>query len=482
MKRAHLRDESPQADLLIIGGGGAGLTCAFAAAQAGKRATIIEKASQIGGTYWISGGSFAASNSRLTVAAGIDDNPDKHIADAVRIGRGTNDGAVLSVLVNKAGPTLDWLLDMGLELVNSTPRIPREHEPYTIARTYDAKGGGKGFLDVLMPAIQREVSRGLVDIMLETNCTALLRGADGRVNGVRVQTTDGGERELRARAIVLAGGGYGANREMVRRFNPGFENAVSFCPDHSDGSLISIAEAAGVQLTRMESLRAYPLGLPQLDDSWKGKFGGFVVRGRLAVAHGGFWVNSSGKRFINEETPSPDPIEEAITQLPDKAIYVLFDAKGRRGLEACPIPAWDWSAFDRAASSQDNRQVVMGSTLGELASRGGLNAAALAETAKRWNSQVALGQDADFGRRTIAPLDTAPFYAIVTKGALLLTMGGVRVNGQCQVLDTQNRIIPGLYAAGEVIGDGQFMGDGLVSGLGNTACLVFGKMLGESLP
>lgn len=474
------------ADIIVGGAGGAGLAAAVAAARAGARVLVVERNRVPGGTFYVSGGTYAAANSRLTRLAGIDDSPEQHLAEAMAIGHGQANPDLLHTIVWNAGPTLDWLLDLGLELVYPKPVSFSRSSPSATPRTYLARGGGKGFVNALSRALDAEIVRGKVRLELGTRLTAIVREPDGTTAGIEAEGPDKKRAIYQAPFVVLAGGGYGGSRAMVERHHPGFEKAVSMCPPHADGSTIVAAAAAGAALVNLDAVRLYPGALGSQNDAWRCATRKYLVRlapgvERVSVA-GAIWVNVEGRRVVDEDTESSEAVERALADASDKTLYVIFDATGRAATEKCPVRAWDWPRFEETAWAGAHRQVAAATTVAQLARRVGIDPDRLIATLARWNGYVKQGADPEFGRDARHSIETPPYYAIAAKGCFMGTMGGVRVNGRGQVIGMNGETIAGLYAIGDTVGAGQYMGrGGIASGMGDTAALTLGKFVGEQL-
>lgn len=479
-------------DVIVVGAGAAGLTCATVAASRGARVVLIDKLGNTGGTLWVSNGTFATANSRLTALAATGDDPQQHLADAARIGHSGNNLDLLRTVVDNSGPTLDWLLDLGLRLESPTPRIAHEFEPMNLPRTYDAVNGGRGYLAVLRPAVAEQVNRGRIRLLLRTRLTSLVRER-GTTAGVRVVGPDGVQQTLSSAFVVLAAGGYGANRTMVQRFNPGYEQGMTSCPPHADGSVIVAAAEAGCGLIHMDWLQSNASALPNPRRAWWPTGQRLLVMMRPPFIKGAIWIDTQGQRVLNEDSHSPSQKAALSASLTDKRLILLFDSRVRSTTASPPIiglhglnkrppqMAWTWSDLDRAADTRDSRQAASGNSLGELAEKLALDAAGLCATVERWNRDAQTGTDSLFGRQITHELVTPPYYGIVVRVSIPLTMGGVAVNGWGQALDDSGQPINGLYVIGETVGMGQVMGNGLVSGLGNTSALVMGKVVAERI-
>ena len=455
-----------EADLIVVGAGLAGLAAAITAADEGARVVLIDKHYKIGGSAMGAGGSFSAAGTRQQRARSIDDSPEKHFEDANRIGRGKADPSLLRLYTEQAAPTQEWLESLGIEFDPKGPRMAPEHELYSTARTCDAKGSGPGYIMALGKQLDQRIAAGTVALNAETTAKRLAaRG--GRVVGVAVTDGEGVERTLYGRAVILACGGYGSNAAMIERYNPTLANALRITSKYATGDGIRMAEAAGAKLVNMDLLPPYFAGVENPPGSGRTLMIS-LISGIVPNFKGDIWVSKLGRRFMNEDSPSPDARERALRQVPDAAVFAIFDDAHLKNNKP-PL-----FAFDEHLKA--GKVVKNANALGALALEIGVPSGELIRTIDTYNGCVDAGRDAEFGRGDLVKIHVPPFYAIVASGVIFMTMGGVKTNARLQVMGGNGRVIPGLYAAGEVQGAAQWMGDGLMSGAGNGAALVFGRL------
>jgi fumarate reductase flavoprotein subunit len=458
------------ADVLVVGAGLAGLAAAITAADAGAKVLLIDKHYKIGGAAMGAGGSYSAAGSRLQREKQIQDSPALHFEEANRIGKGKADPAILRLYAEQAPPTQDWLERLGVEFDPKGPRFAPEHELYKVQRTCDAKGAGPGFIAVLGRQLDQRITAGAITMRGETTAVRLVK-REGRVVGLRVLDEEGRTTTLYARAVILASGGYGANRTMVRKYNPSLANALTVASKYATGDGIRIAEDAGAALVNMDLMAPYFAGVENPPGSGRTLMIS-LISGIVPAFKGDIWVSKAGTRFMNEDSPSPDARERALRSLPDAVVFALFD-DGM--LKAAKPPLFNFDAH-----LKEGRVIKTASSIAALALQIGVPSHALLKTIETYNGYVAGGRDVDFGRNDLFAFNRPPFYAIVASGVIFMTMGGVKTNATLQVIGVKGDPIPGLYAAGEVMGAAQWMGDGLISGAGNGAALVFGRLAGQA--
>jgi len=455
-----------EADLIVVGAGLAGLAATITAVDEGARVVLIDKHYKIGGSAMGAGGSFSAAGSKQQRARNIEDSPAKFFEDANRIGKGTADQELLRVYTEEAAPTQEWLESLGIEFDPKGPRMAPEHELYSIARTCDAKGGGPGYIIALGKQVDGRIAAGKVTLKAETTAKRLaMRG--GRVVGVVATDDEGVEHTLYGKAVLLACGGYGSNGAMITRYNPTLANALRITSKYATGDGIRMAEAAGAALVNMDLLPPYFAGVENPPGSGRTLMIS-LISGIVPNFKGDIWVSKLGKRFMNEDSPSPDARENALRHVPDAAVFAIFDDIQ---LKSNKPPLF---AFDDHLKA--GKVVKRGNAIGALALDIGVPAGQLISTIDTYNSYVDAGLDAEFGRKDLVKILVPPFYAIVASGVVFMTMGGVKTNARLQVLGVNGQAIPGLYAAGEVQGAAQWMGNAFMGGAGNGAALVFGRL------
>jgi fumarate reductase flavoprotein subunit len=454
-----------RADVIVVGAGLAGLAAAITAADEGANVLVVDKHYRIGGSAMGAGGSFSAAGSRLQREKKIEDSPERHLQDANRIGKGKADPGLLRLYTEQAAPTQEWLESLGIEFDAKGPRLAPEHELYTTARTCDAKGGGPGYIMALGKQLDQRIASGKVTLMAETEARRLVTRGGG-VAGVAVADDSGRERVLSGKAVILACGGYGSNAAMVKRYNPSLASALRITSKYATGDGLRMAEAAGAALVNMDLLPPYFAGVENPPGSRRTLMVS-LISGIVPNFKGDVWVSKLGTRFMNEDSPSPDERERALRTIPDAAVFAIFDDAQ---LKANKPPLF---AFDEHLKA--GKTIKRANAMGDLALEIGVPAGQLARTIDTYNRFVDAGRDPDFGRKDLVRIQVPPFYAIVASGVIFMTMGGVKTNARLQALGAGDTVIPGLYAAGEVQGAAQWMGDGLMSGAGNGAALVFGR-------
>lgn len=464
-------------DLIIVGGGTAGMACAITAAERGGRPLVVEKTDDVGGTLHLSSGQLSAAGTRRQRERGIDDHPDHHFEDVMRLGHGHADPVVVRLAVDEAPHTIDWLDDLGFEFADETPAIYYGHEPYGRPRTYWGPEGGRSVLKVIRPRWLELVESGQITVLFQHRVEELLR-EDGAVVGVRAVGPDG-EVELRAPATVLSTGGYGANHEFFMAHTPNYARLISACRPSSTGDGITMAVREGAAFRGAEHHLPTVGGFePQPGSGYTTQPPFFAILNPATWPTREIHVNEAGRRFLAEDHIGPDLRERMLLEQPGQRMWAIFDDASLA----------DGLSFHAQLTADQVRQIADYGTyawkardIPTLAAKAGIDAAGLVETVERWNEAVATGHDS-LGVKAPGPaIATGPFYAFLINAVVVTTFGGLRVDGELRVIDEDGAPIPGLYAAGETLGTSATSGDAFCGGMLATPALSFGRILGRQL-
>ncbi len=466
-------------DVLVIGGGIAGMRSAIAALEKGAKVVILEKTDVLGGT--IGGGTLIGVNSILQKEEGITDDPELLIGDYERLNQGyidRNPGveyewnkSLGEYFAYHCGEELDWVTNLGIEFTNRTPSQPTLYEPLSVPRVSSCKRSS--LTDVVLGQLQPYIDQGQCCVMFETPATDLIL-KDGVVVGA---TTANGE--YRAKATILATGGYGYSEELVKRFN--LKNFTTTSSWFTTGDGMLMAERAGGVLTNMDFLTVYAGGL-------KTPEGGLTRTMSIRIKDFPFlvFVNAEGNRFVDELGREDGSSYDEITswwKVGDNKVYILLDQDMVDELKAMEKPVItgdkDWSKFEDQL--QKGNILFGGATIEEVAQKAGINAENLAQTIERYNGFARAGKDEDFGRtRLMKEFSGSTYYIFETTPYIMITAGGPAMNDKGEVTDKNGNPIKGLYQAGEIVGMANAFGRTTIGGVGNSGTLVWGKLAGSS--
>lgn len=438
-------------DIVIIGGGLAGLTASLSASDAGKNVVLVERLGFLGGNALLSTGILQAAGSRLQAEAGIEDSPEIYWNDMSTGDAAERDPVQMKMVTDYSGSTIDWLEEKGVEFSETVSQATGS----TAYRAHLALPDASG----LISPLQAQAEGAGVDIRLNTLATGYIT-ENGAVKGITVDGADGTSYNIYADKVILACGGFGANPEMLEKYW---------------GSEYASMTYAGVVGTKGEMIEeAFQLGAAKLDMD-KANYGSptvDVTRNMLITAmvmtYGAIMVDNSAERFCNETASAFDvavTVTEQTAKTNSDCVYEIFDSQE---IELVP----------KIQSYINMGITTQADSIEELAELVGLDPSVLRETVDQYNASVNGAED-EFGRTIFQkPIEQGPFYCIKVNSGGVMTFGGVSINESCQVLDENNTPISGLYAAGECVGG--YRAYGYVCGDSNIHSAVTGMLAGKS--
>ena len=494
---ATAEDSTVDADVVVVGAGGAGMTAAITAAAEGKSVVILESQSMVGGnSVRATGGMNAgktvyqdenefgesagvektlktaaekyADNETITALAktvseqwaayqanptGYFDSVELMELDTMIGGKGVNDPALVETLCSNSADAIDWLGEQGITLHSVSSfggaSVKRIHRPV------NAEGKTVSVGSYMIPLLQENCEKAGVKMMLDTTATEILTDANGAAVGVKATGASGETVTVNAKAVILASGGFGANLDMVVKYKPELKGFMTTNAAGIQGQGIEMAEAIGAATVDMDQIQIHP--------TVEANTAALITEGLRG--DGAILINEEGQRFI-DEVGTRDVVSAA---------------------EIAQTGSYSWLVVDQAmvdASSVIQGYIkkgytVTGATYEELGEAMGVDAAAFAETMEKWNGYVEAKNDPDFGRTSFAnPLNTAPYYAVKVTAGVHHTMGGLKINANTEVLNEKGEVIPGLFAAGEVTGG--VHGANRLGGNAVADFTVFGRIAGAA--
>ncbi|MDO5299319.1 MAG: FAD-dependent oxidoreductase [Clostridia bacterium] len=434
VEAGELEDVTLETDIVVVGAGAAGLSAGLSAVQNGRNVIVLEKTGVVGGASAMAGAGTMATGSVWQKEDGYEDSPEQLVEDMMENGHNKNDRATVELFANTIGEAFDWLVSED----GAAVPYQRSGEP---ARTYSGVGRGAGVCKSLSEKYTAEGGT----LMLNTPATELIV-TDGVVTGVKAEG-NGKAYTISAKAVILASGGYGANDELVPDEYKAFVYAGHA---GAQGDAIAMVKELDAELISMELINTQPNSM--ILPSGLGQYCNPGVA--KAYAAGGFMVNQDGVRFFNESGNAWD-LMQAMKQ--NTAQYLIMDQDAFDGFNAGMTGSAIYSMEDVEAWLEDDYdgQPVMktAATLEELAGKLGIPADAVAASAAAFNEAAAKGEPDEFGRTIrVAQSEEGPYYALQMHIRYYASLGGLHINDGMQVLNTKQEAIPGLYAAGEVVG------------------------------
>jgi len=448
------------ADVVVIGAGGAGLAATVSAHQNGAKVLVLEKMPMVGGNTIISGAAYNAVDPKRQSAQGIEDSVEKHYIQTYEGGDRLAKPELVRTLVENAYSALEWLEGLGMKFKDEIFTVlgalwPRSHKP--------EKPLGTGYIDTYMDYINKHSND--IEIMLNTRATELIV-ENGRVVGVEAENGPNTVIVRANKGVIIATGGFSANVQARNYYNkiwPDLTNLKTTNRPGITGDGIWMAEKIGANLIGMEQIQLLPMGEPET-----GSLSGNIEQG----VENRIFVNKDGNRFVDEGARR-DVMTKALFKQKDSFMWVIVDKHS--------YPTGDTTNNFNETIDQlvEEGRAFKADTLEDLARQIDVDPENLIKSVEIFNMAVEKKIADPFGRTLFEHrIDTPPFYACPRVPTVHHTMGGIEINTKAQVLDKEGNIIQGLYAAGEVTGG--IHGSNRLGGNAVPDTVVFGKIAGES--
>ncbi|GHU99821.1 urocanate reductase [Spirochaetia bacterium] len=456
---ARRTSKSETADVVVIGAGGAGLAAAITASQNGAKVIVLEKMPRAGGNTIISGAAYNAVDPDRQIPLGIEDSIDRHYTQTYEGGDKKGDPALIHTLVEGALPALKWMEGMGMQFNDHIFTVagglwPRAHQPTMPL--------GTGYIDTDLKYL--DAHKDQITLLVDTRATELIV-QNGRVTGVRAAGPTTDYTFTATRGVILATGGFGANKELRQQYNtqwPDLTNAGTTNHPGATGDGLVMAEAVGANFVGMEYVQLLPLG-----DPVTGSLSGNIEQG----VEDRFFVNKEGNRFVDEGARR-DEMTLALFNQTDAFMWIICDK------HSYPTPQVKNNFNETIEELIQQNRAFGANTIEELAQLIGVPPANLKAAVAEFNAGVDSGRDRLGRTLWKIKIDTPPYYAGARIPTVHHTMGGVQINPQAQVINKSGQVIPGLYAAGEVTGG--IHGSNRLGGNALADIHVFGRIAGAS--
>lgn len=493
------KDIEETVDVVVVGAGGAGMTAAITATDAGKKVIVVESQPIAGGNSVRSTGGMNAAKTpyqdknEFAEAAGVEKtlataaekyadnatitalaatvksqwdayqaNPQGYF-DSVELmeldtligGKGKNNPELVKALAENSADAIEWLASIGAEVKNvgafGGASVKRIHRPVNADGKVTAVGA------YIVPILEKNLQDRNVQFLFDTTANEIIM-KDGKAVGIKATGKDGHKVTINAKSVVIATGGFGANAEMVEKYKPELKGFATTNAEGAQGQGIEMATAVGAATVDMDQIQIHPT--VHIEEDGNAHLITEGLRGDGAIL-----VNAEGKRFY-DEVSTRDKVSAAIIAQPDKSAWLVVDQ----------------SMVDKSAVIAGyikSGYTVTGATYEELAKAMGVDEATFVSTMNTWNQAVEAKSDAEFNRTSFAnPLTAAPYYAIKITPAVHHTMGGIVINPKAEVLNEKGEVISGLFAAGEVTGG--VHGANRLGGNAVADFVVFGRISGQS--
>lgn len=445
-------------DVVILGAGCAGMSAALEAADKGAKVALLDKMFAPFGNTIYAGGHFNATMTYVQKRDGLTDTLDEFYKDMMAVSQHRGDPKLTRMYVEKSGECIQWLSDrVGIKW----KKMHEEPWPATV-RGHVVDGpktpGGAQLTEQLLNAIKANKN---ITVFFNTKAIELLKTPALACTGVRALTSKGEVIDFVARGgVVVATGGFHNNKEMICKYMGG---GVAWMP---------LRGAATLTGENIELTRPFFPQYVNLDQFHGGPIHGPTKANPSLMVNYGIIVNKEAVRIIDEVNTYVHIAKKLPTITPDNWAFIVIDQQ----VVDVPTVAARIKRYKKAKAP-----IYEGATIAELAAQMGVPAEALEATVAKYNKAVKEGKAGKLTPPNTlknAPLiEKGPFLAFPFQGGMTATFGGPKISLKAEVLNTENRPVPGLYAAGNAIG-GLFYDDYIV-GSQLTAAVIWGRVAGE---
>lgn len=446
-----IKELNDQYDVAIVGSGATGLISAIQAAELGLKPVVLEKMDKLGGNSTRASSGMNAAETSVQLQHHVVDSFQDFYNDTYIGGGKQNNVDLLKYFTEHAALTVDWLAQHDIKLddltITGAMNTKRTHRPSSQAPI------GAYLVTSFLQIIEKmgiEVYNNVDVTKIDKN------GAD--ISGVEVKDADGNEHSITAGAVILATGGFGANKQLIGQYRDDLTHYRTTNQEGAIGDGLKLATDVGAALVDMDKIQVHPTVQQDNDHAF---LIGEAIRGEGAIL-----VNTKGERFVNE-LDTRQKVTDAINQQDTKHAYLILDEEVVNHAQAVNF-------YDSMG------MVIHGDTIEELAGKIGADEKTLADTIAKWNQAVESGKD-DLGRTTgmSRQLTHSDYMAIHIAPAVHYTMGGIKINHFTQVLDDNDDVINGLFAAGET--SGGLHGNNRIGGNSIAETVVFGRQAGQQV-
>lgn len=470
-KKAAKKLVKENADIVVVGAGGSGISAAVKAETLGAKVILIEKMPVIGGATALNAGTLIATGSKYQreVMKETKDSPELAYKDIFTVGKNRNDPTLVKMVTERVGGVVDWLIyDMKIPYGPAATQYP----DHSANRQLGVTGRSVNYLNLM-----REKFLGMGGkLMLQTRAQELIRDDAGKVVGVRATDKDGNTVELTSKAVILASGGYGAVKSMLPKE---MSNYVFYGLDSETGDGYKMATAIGAGTINLDLVKMYPQGVETVPG-----------HGLAATASstdtmkksGAIYVNKLGQRYVDENAALGVLTDKTVEQ-PDHIAYIVMDAKAwkeyvAKSLEDKLVPNEETLMTWTKIVNNGRPVMAVSDNLADAAKTMGVDPEGLAKTVAHWNDMVKAGEDKDFHRKITGGLGEGPYYIVEQKVRYQTTLGGLKADADLRILDKAGKPIPGLYGAGCVVGGAN--GADSLTAMMNSWAIVSGVVSAES--
>lgn len=479
-------------DVIIVAAGLSGLAASIAAAEKGASVVVFEKSNTTGGAANMGMGPLGIGSS-IQKQHMVSLTPGEAFRKHMYFTHYKVDARMVRDYYFKSGDTIDWLMEMGVEFAGVQRAFSADEatRPYSDGEftwhVVKPEGGGmpgpRSASAMTKKMTERAVELG-VEFMFETPVYKIIM-EDGKAAGVMAKNINGEETEARAKAVIIATGGFGENPEMIKELT-GYEfgkTIFNFAIPGMRGDGLKMAWEAGAGKTKPSMELMY-----QLPDNMNH----FILDG--AFRQPCLWVNRNGQRFMPEDQIGNTTFTgNAITSQPGMVAYSIFDSRllkkyKKKGPDMIshvhPHDLYDHfdEQWERDLEA-GYEPIAQADTIEELAEKAGIDVAGFVAQVEHYNEMCEAGHDEIFekNRNYMQPIEKGPFYCCRQNVGAYGSVGGILINHKTEVMDQDSIVIPGLYAVGtdacNIYGESYPF---ILSGNTMGFCLNSGRIAGEN--
>ncbi len=436
-------------DVVIVGGGGAGMVAAIELQKAGKNVILLEKMPILGGSSLLATGGMNVVGSDLQEKNGVADNVDTFVKDSLHIGKGANDKDLIRILGENSKDAYQWFKDLGGHLELQKGRTGGTTYPRQL---FTPSGGiGRYMVDIIEPALVKSGA----DVRVNSKVVKLLQDPKGNITGVLVKGKHNGVYAIEAKTVILATGSYANNGDLIAQKLPQFKGIITTAQPGSHGDGLQLASKVGAQVNHLERVQIHP----------NAAAGTTIMITQAIRNNGGILVNRSGKRFVDDQAPRNKLGPEILKQEGGSAFLIYNDQVVQKRKKV--HEGYVRLGFVKTASDAK-----------EMAQKLGLPEKDFVQTIETYGKYADAQKDPDFGRKELMSDMRGTLYAIEVIPGIGGTLGGLKADTDMHVLDKNGKPISNLLAAGEVVGE--WHGMDRYGGNAVTGNIVFGKKAAQT--
>ena len=491
-------DVTEKADVVIVGGGGTGISAALTAVENGAESVIlVEKLPELGGFMRMKTGQFSAANTTLQIEQGLtEDSVERYEKEILEFGN-SNGGHPIEYLVKSyaenATEAWEWVYEMGVkdypfmtDKDGNKVIVNPGHMPYEYNRTYVPlpKEDSKLTNPVIEVMLKELEKQDKIQVFTSVAGTKLITNEKGQVCGAEGVGTDGKTYQFHSNyGVIMSTGGYAANPKLFEAYSTDLHNLISASLSSDDGYGLRMMQEVGAGITEeaMSWIETYPKGMVNEGSTTQG------VNGSTGTYYtGGILVNILGERFIDECAWDDEVRNAGLKAQPESYMFEIFTDKILEDTQGTLRGAYD--SFKEGGIYRT--RLVEANTLEELAEKLQIPVETFVQTVENYNKAVEAGVPDQFGREfevkpyenrveAINKIEGDRFYALKLQPIVLSSRGGILVNDKNQVTTAEGTVIPGLYAGGEVVG--QMWGKTIAPGVGMNGAVTWGRITGRNI-